>query len=1066
MPKPKQTSAFSILVVSMILMIVGAALIPRLSVHLVSTRTSPSLTVSFAWSNASPRLLEQEVTAPLEGLLNTIRGVTSIESVSASGSGRITLSFDKKADMDAMRFEVASLIRELHPHLPPGCSYPSISAYRVQSEEKTLLTYTLNAPATPILIQQYAEEFIKPRLSDIPGLYKIRIWGAMPMEWELEYDQDQLRSLGLSRFSIVQALRFWFTKEVIGMGYRAAPNPLLQAQNPIILQTNHQSDLEWKNIPVASIGGRILRVSDLCKVRYREQEPTGYYRINGNNTINLVFVAEKEANSLRVADQIKKSIHNLEEDFPDGYQLLLANDSTQFVKDELYKIVRRTILSFAILLLFVLLVSRQLRYLLVIFISLIANILIAVILYYLFKLEINLYSMAGITVSLGIIIDNTIIMVDHLRTKGNRKVFLAILAATLTTVGALSIIRFMGETTRMQLKDFSYVLIASLFVSLAVALFLVPSLAELIGISRKRKRKRKGSDLRYRRRLVILNRWYERFIRFEQRFRWAFVILAILLFGLPVNRLPIRMEGEKWYHQLYRATLASETYVQKVKPVVDKALGGTLRIFTTKVFERYSYRTPERTAIHVRAWLPQGATLMQMNDLMVEVERYLKGYEQIDQFQTSISSYRNASVNITFKPEYEKGAFPYILYSQLNDLANKNTGADWTVNGVGQYFSNSLTERVGQMQIELTGYHYEDLMAYAEMARQRVIEHPRCSKAFIMSERSYERDPLYQYVISMDPETLRMKDLTPSQIYSWLEGYSIRHSPEAYIFSNQRTEPVRFRSVQSDQFDIWMMGNIPINIDKEMVTLNGLGYLGKEGLNKSIAKENQQYRLIVEYEFLGAAKLAQMHRQSVVDEIKPLLAVGFSIKDSTYRYWQREANRQFFLILMVIAIIYMITSILLESLVQPLAVVLIIPISFVGVFLTFFLFNLSFDQGGFASFVLLSGIVVNAALYILNDFNQYARSASRQIPLSRLYLKAFNGKIVPITLTVLSTVLGLVPFIAEGQDEVFWFALAAGTMGGLIFSVLAIMIFLPAFLPLKKRRGRLRIPLTSEDHNS
>ena len=162
----------------------------------------------------------------------------------------------------------------------------------------------------------------------------------------------------------------------------------------------------------------------------------------------------------------------------------------------------------------------------------------------------------------------------------------------------------------------------------------------------------------------------------------------------------------------------------------------------------------------------------------------------------------------------------------------------------------------------------------------------------------------------------------------------------------------------------------------------------------------------------------------------------------------------------------MITSILLESLVQPLAVVLIIPISFVGVFLTFFLFNLSFDQGGFASFVLLSGIVVNAALYILNDFNQYARSASHRIPLSRLYLKAFNGKIVPITLTVLSTVLGLVPFIAEGQDEVFWFALAAGTMGGLIFSVLAIMIFLPAFLPLKKRRGRLRIPLTSEDHNS
>jgi multidrug efflux pump subunit AcrB len=158
------------------------------------------------------------------------------------------------------------------------------------------------------------------------------------------------------------------------------------------------------------------------------------------------------------------------------------------------------------------------------------------------------------------------------------------------------------------------------------------------------------------------------------------------------------------------------------------------------------------------------------------------------------------------------------------------------------------------------------------------------------------------------------------------------------------------------------------------------------------------------------------------------------------------------LILLVIVIIYVITSILLESLIQPLAVVLMIPISFVGVFLTFDGFNLGLDQGAFASFVLLSGIVVNAALYILNDYNISLRKAPSGLSLQRLYLKAYQGKIIPITLTVLSTVLGLVPFITEGQDEVFWFSLAAGTMGGLIFSILAIIVFLPAFLPLKKRK--------------
>jgi multidrug efflux pump subunit AcrB len=193
------------------------------------------------------------------------------------------------------------------------------------------------------------------------------------------------------------------------------------------------------------------------------------------------------------------------------------------------------------------------------------------------------------------------------------------------------------------------------------------------------------------------------------------------------------MDGEKWYHKLYRGTLASETYVQKIKPVSDKVLGGTLRLFNTKVFSRYRYREPERTAIRITVALPQGATLGQMNDLMVEVESYLKDYKQIDQFVTSINSARSASMSINFKPEYEMGAFPYVLYSQLNDLANKLTAPDWSVVGVGQYFNNSLSEQVGSQQIDLLGYNYEELMKFAELVKAKVAEHPRASKFDIVS---------------------------------------------------------------------------------------------------------------------------------------------------------------------------------------------------------------------------------------------------------------------------------------------------------------------------------------------
>jgi multidrug efflux pump subunit AcrB len=535
--------------------------------------------------------------------------------------------------------------------------------------------------------------------------------------------------------------------------------------------------------------------------------------------------------------------------------------------------------------------------------------------------------------------------------------------------------------------------------------------------------------------------------------------VAILLFGFPVGKLPTKMEGDKWYHKLYRSTLASETYVQKIKPVSDKILGGTLRLFNTNVYSRYKYREPERTAIHVSVALPQGATLRQMNDLMVEVEGYLKDYEQIDQFVTMVYGARSATMDINFKPEFEMGAFPYILYSQLNDLANKLTAPDWGVYGVGQYFNNSLSEQVGSQQIDLLGYNYEELMKFAEKVKAKAAEHPRASKFDIVSTlgdsyRWTQRDPLFEYVITMDPQKLKLKQISPVQVYSFLQGYGINQSSDAQMFINGAYEPVRMKSVQSDEFDVWMMGHTPISSGESMIRLDNLGDRRKEGINKAICKEDQQYRLTVAYDFIGASKLAELHRQRVIDEVSASLPIGYSIKKNDYWYREHEANRQFLLILLVIAIIYLICAILLESLIQPLAVVAMIPISFIGLFLTFYLFDLSFDQGGFAAFILLSGIVVNAALYILSDYNHYMKDAARKLTPGRLYLKAYQGKIIPIALTVLATVLGLVPFITEGDDEVFWFALAAGTIGGLVFSVLAIMIFMPAFLPLKPKHRK------------
>ncbi len=187
---------------------------------------------------------------------------------------------------------------------------------------------------------------------------------------------------------------------------------------------------------MAKVSGRIIHLTDVAQVRLKDQRPQSYYRINGLNTVNINVSAGKNVNNIKVADGVKKVIEKIRGELPAGYSIRTSVDNTIYLKEEISKNIFRAILSVVLLLLFVLAISRELKYLLIITISLVANILIAFIFYYLFKLEIHLYSLAGITVSFGIIINNTIVMTDHIRFQRNRRVGISLLAATLTTIGS------------------------------------------------------------------------------------------------------------------------------------------------------------------------------------------------------------------------------------------------------------------------------------------------------------------------------------------------------------------------------------------------------------------------------------------------------------------------------------------------------------------------------------------------------------------------------------------------------------------------------------------------------
>jgi len=1044
-------NSFSINIIFLLLALIGLALIPMLSVQLQPSTKGHNLFVSFSWNDVSAEIVEKEVTSPLEGILASIKGLDEISSSSSKGYGHINLRFKDDIDMDAVRFEVGSLMRHVANKLPEGVSRPRVSGTNSSNSGRQLLmTYTLNGEGSSLSLQNYAEEHIVPALGLMEAVDKVEAQGAMPLEWELHYDKEQLNNLKLTASDIRQAISNTMESKELG------GTTLKQSNTDQFIflrfkgQTRHK--LNWEDIIVKNRNGRLIYLTDVVKIRLKEQEPTSYFRINGLNTIYLNVYSAKGANQIELAEIIQAKVKQLKEGFPENFSLIKSYDASEELKTETQKILSRSGLAIVILLLFVLLISRQWRYLIIIGTSLLVNLSVAVIFFYWLKIDIHLYSLAGITVSLGIIIDNTIVMVDHIRTHRNRRVFLAILAATLTTIGALSIIFFLKDHQRLKLVDFALVMIVNLAVSLFVALFFIPALMDRYPL-----KKQAGKYHRRRKQWVLrVTNTYERFILFSSRRKWLFILIGLWGFGFPIHLLPDQLgkerqteeeltKGQNWYNN----TLGNTTFVSDVKPWLNRILGGSMYYFSSYMGEHQGASDHQRTQLNVNVSMPDGATLQQMNSLFLDLENFLSGFDEIETFISHISSIDNSTINIKFKEEAENSSFPYYLKQAIETKAVETGGADFGVFGVGRGFSNKLHDGYHNCSIALEGYNYDDLKKHAHFLKAELLKHQRIKEVFVRTENRWRGKPRYEFVADVNLKQLAYQGSSIGPFFQELAPIGKSSIQAGYVPYKTDFIPVILKT-NDEGASIWNMKNTPLRgIDGQQLRFKNVANVKKERVSSSINKFNQQYKLYVTYDFIGPYQLSSRVLKQQIEMIKAYLPLGYSVEDgNSNRYWNYQEKSQYGLLFLVIIIIYFICAILLESLLQPLAVIATIPLSFIGVFLTFALFKFPFDQGGYASMVLLCGLSVNSALYILNDYNQYRRRHPLG-PRLNYYLKAFNHKITPVLLTILSTSLGLIPFLIGGQDEGFWFSLAAGAIGGLVFSLLAIIIWLPLMMQLK-----------------
>jgi len=270
-----------------------------------------------------------------------LEGIQNISSTSGNGWGRITINLDKHVDINVARFEVATIIRQTKPSLPPQTSYPNIYVSKSdENSDRPFISYTINAPENLTEIYNLTDRLIKPKLANIKGIDRIDISGSTPMEYRLEYDAKQLETLGIKVADIQQAISNHLSKEFLGEGsveQVSGQKSLIR----IILVTNNNNNgqnFDCSKIIVKTQNGGLMNLNRIVKINHQQAESQYIYRINGLNSIYLSVVAKQTANQLSLSETIKEQIIKVQSVLPKGYEIHVSYDATEYIKEELNKI--------------------------------------------------------------------------------------------------------------------------------------------------------------------------------------------------------------------------------------------------------------------------------------------------------------------------------------------------------------------------------------------------------------------------------------------------------------------------------------------------------------------------------------------------------------------------------------------------------------------------------------------------------------------------------------------------------------------------------------------------------
>jgi multidrug efflux pump len=467
-------------VLSLVLCLIGLVSYDRLTVREYPDIDTPVVTVKTSYRGADASIVENQVTKVLEDSLAGIEGIDFMTSISRSEDSQITVTFKLNRDPDAAAADVRDRVGRVRGKLPNEIDAPVIAKVEADARAMMYLAFT-SERHTPPQISDYADRYVLDRLQILPGVASARIFGERRYSMRLWLDPDRLAAHGLTPLSVEEALRSQNVE--IPAGRIESVN----REFSVLSKTGLSTPAEFADLVLKREGDYLVRLGDVGFAEIGPQDTRRIVRFNGRTAIGLGVIKQATANPLDVSRAVYAALPEISQSLPEGMQVEVAFDSTIFIKESIENVNETILEAIVLVVLIIFFFLRSARATLVPIVTIPIALIGACALMFALNFSINTLTLLSMVLAIGLVVDDAVIMLENIyrhveegatpieaALKGSREIAFAIVAMTLTLVAVYIPIGFLSGATGRLFTEFAWTLAGAVLVSGFVALTLSP----------------------------------------------------------------------------------------------------------------------------------------------------------------------------------------------------------------------------------------------------------------------------------------------------------------------------------------------------------------------------------------------------------------------------------------------------------------------------------------------------------------------------------------------------------------------------------------------------------------